>query len=315
MTDTLTIISIQLIRIITPIIIILGIIGNSINIVVLTRSVLLKHACSYYFLALALNNLFVSIVVITTDFLSIGYEIDLSTISLFACKILRYASNTSALLSTSFIILASIDRYCASSSNANRRKFNNIKFARWAIVFVICLFGLLYINSLILFDLRKDNKLQCYIPSDTIYKEIYIIIQVSIFAIIAPCLMTLFGILTIYNTKQLRVLPTETTRYRRTENQLAAMLLIQVGTYVLRNLPICVIYVMRILPYTFVDKTEFSFASIIFRMLNYLSYTTNFFLYVFSSRLYREELSRFMKKIVRVFINNQVQSIVLNDVN
>jgi len=315
MTDTLTVISIQLIRIITPIIIILGITGNSINIVVLTRSVLLKHACSYYFLALALNNLFVSVVIITTDFLSIGYQIDVSTASLAACKLLRYASNTSALLSTSFIILASIDRYCASSSNANRRKLSNVKFARWGIIFVICLFGLLYINSLILFDLKKDNKLQCTISSDTIYKEIYIIIQVSIFAIIAPCLMTLFGILTIYNTKQLRVLPIETTRYRRTESQLAAMLLIQVGTYVLLNLPICVSYVTGILPYTFVDTTEFNFASILFHMLNYLSYTTNFFLYVFSARLYREELSRLMKKIVRVFINNQIQPIVLNDVN
>jgi hypothetical protein len=127
--------------------------------------------------------------------------------------------------------------------------------------------------------------------------------------------MTLFGILTIYNTKQLRVLPIETTRYRRTESQLAAMLLIQVGTYVLLNLPICVIYVIGILPYTFVNTTEFNFASIIFHMFNYLSYTTNFFLYVFSARLYREELSRLMKKIVRVFINNQIQPIVLNDVN
>jgi len=90
-------------HIITPVIIIFDIRGNSLNIAVLTRSVLSKHACSYYFLVLAFNNVFVSS---------------------------EYASNTSALLFTSFIILASIDRYYAIEmqnllvhGNARLRRF------------------------------------------------------------------------------------------------------------------------------------------------------------------------------------------------
>jgi len=316
MTYILTIISIPLIRITTPIIIAFGIIGNLLNIAVLTRSVLLKHTCSYYFLALAFTNLFVSSFIITTDYLAVGYQIDLSTTSLISCKFIRYASNTSALLSTNFLVLASIDRYCASSSNANRRKFSSLKFARWAIIFVLCFFGLLHINSLILFDLEKtQTKLQCSISTDTLYKQIYTITEFSIFALIAPCLMTIFGLMTIYNTKQLRVLPIETSRYRRTESQLVIMLLFQVGTYILLNIPICIIYVLNLLPYIFIDTSELNFISIIFRLLNYLSYTTNFFLYVFSSRLYREELIRLMKKIRRGLIHNQIQPNVLNNRN
>jgi hypothetical protein len=138
MVDTLTVISILLIRITTPIIIVFGIIGNLLNIVILTRSVLLKHACSYYFLALAFTDLFVSSFILTINYLAMGYQIDLSTTSLISCKLIRYVSNTSALLSTNFIVLASIDRYCASSSNMNRRKFSSLKFARLVIIFVLC---------------------------------------------------------------------------------------------------------------------------------------------------------------------------------
>lgn len=307
MSDILVVLGIQLIRIITPIIIILGVVSNSANIVVLSQSVLIKYPPSYYFLALSVNNLFVSSVIIPTDLLASGYQIDVSTVSLFWCKLLRYASNTTALLSTSFIVLASIDRYCASSSNANRRKFSDIKIARWAIIIVIFFFGLLYINSIVLFDLTNNGKLQCYISFDTIYKQIYTIIQVSLFAVIAPCLMTIFGMMTIYNIKQVLVLPIEAKRQRRTESQLAVILLLQVGTYVLLNLPICIIYVVKFLPYTFVNTSEFSFVSIIVRILNYLSYTTNFFLYIFSANMYREQLIRLMKKIFRFSCNNQVQ--------
>ena len=209
-------------------------------------------------------------------------------LSLFWCKLLRYTSNTSALLSASFIVLASIDRYCASSLNANRRKFSDIKMARWTIIIVIFFFGLLGINSIILSDLTNNGTLQCYISFDTIYKQIYTIIQVSLFAVIAPCLMTIFGIMTIYNVKQVLVLPIEAKRQRLTESQLAVMLLLQVGTYVLLNLPICIIYVVKLLPCTFINTSEFSFISILVRILNYLSYTANFFLYTFFRQIFTE---------------------------
>jgi hypothetical protein len=89
----------------------------------------------------------------------------------------------------------------ATSSNAHRSKVSSLKVARWAIIVVACLFGRLYMNSINLFDLKKDNKLQWYISSDTIYKEIYIIIQVCVFVLIVPYLITIFDIITIYNTK------------------------------------------------------------------------------------------------------------------
>ncbi len=48
-------------------------------------------------------------------------------------------------ISLNIAVIASIDRSDASSSNANRRKLtSHLKLSRWAIIFVLCLFGLIY---------------------------------------------------------------------------------------------------------------------------------------------------------------------------
>jgi hypothetical protein len=81
--------------------------------------------------------------------------------------------------------------------------------------------------------------------------------QVVLFAIIAPGLMALFGIMTIYNTKRVRVIPTAVSRYRRTENQLAVMLLLQVSTYIVLSVPISVTYLILVFPNTIQTTSVF----------------------------------------------------------
>jgi hypothetical protein len=74
--------------------------------------------------------------------------------------------------------------------------------------------------------------------------QLYSIVQVLVFCVIAPCLMTVFGILAIYNTKQVRIQPVHMTHHRRTDRQLGFMLLIQVSTFIVLNSPVCVVYIM-----------------------------------------------------------------------
>ena len=170
-----------------------GIIGNSLNIAVLTTPALYNHACSRYFLALGCNNLFVTSFVALHFLLSIGYQLDITVISPLSCKLATYINHSSVVLSTYFIILASIDRYCASSTSAYLRKFSNVKIARWAILLVMIVIVSFYISTPILIDLKSTDAFGCYIRADTIYKQIYPIVQTVLFAIISPGLMILFG--------------------------------------------------------------------------------------------------------------------------
>jgi hypothetical protein len=90
--------------------------------------------------------------------------------------------------------------------------------------------------------------------------------------------MALFGIMTIYNTKRVRVIPTAVSRHRRTENQLAGMLLLQVGTYIVLTIPTSVTYLMLVFPNPIQTTSAFYFARITSRLFLYFSFATPFLL-------------------------------------
>jgi hypothetical protein len=306
MTDSLTQLATELTQVIVPIIMFIGIIGNSLNIVVLTRPALYNHACSRYFLALACNNLFFTSVMLVYRLLADGYQHDVTKLSLLSCKLVTYLYQTSVLFSGYFIVLASIDRYCASSISAHLRKFSNVKVTRWTILFVIIVIILFYLNTAILVDLRATDAFGCHIRGDTIYKQIYPVMQIVIFAIAAPGLMALFGIMTIYNTKRARVIPNAFSRYRRTENQLAVMLLLQVGTYIVLTMPTSVTYLMLVFPNTIETTSGFYFARITSQLFLYFSFATPFLLYLISARTYRKELVQLLYRILRLRGANEI---------
>jgi uncharacterized membrane protein YidH (DUF202 family) len=301
MVDSLIQLAIQLMRTIVPIIIVLGVAGNSINIAVLTRSVLYNHACSRYFLAFASNNLFLSSAFLVNRLLITGYQLDVTKISDLSCKLVQYVTGVCVVISPYFIVLASIDRYCASSRDVQRRRFSNIHVARWALVSVVVLVALYYINYLVLIDLQTDDSLGCAIRGNTIYKQVYPITQCFVFAVIPPCLMGFFGGMTICNMKHVRLLPRVAAHYRRTENQLVRMLLLQVGTYIILTLPLSIAYLILVLPNSIKVTSSFQFAYLICQLVYYLFYVTGFVLYFLSGDIYRKECIRLIYNILRIY--------------
>ncbi|CAF0783375.1 unnamed protein product [Adineta steineri] len=305
MSASLAEISTKITQIILPVIIVAGIVGNSLNIIILNRPNLRNHACSKYFLALASNNLIHSVFIIDY-FLSNGFNIDGQMMSNVLCKVLQYVGSVCSFLSPYFIILASIDRFCASSSNAALRRFSNIIIAKYFILVVVSCSLLLYINSLVSYELQNDGY-GCTIRSKSIFNQVFLLIQSFLFAAVPPILMLIFGILTIYNATRSRVLQKVTRSYRRTEGQLIRMLFLQVVIYILLNTPLCVLYLMLTIPSSFTPTSEFFIALTIAQIFFHLSYTTPFFLYILSARVYREELIHLISKMCHLRQRAQVQ--------
>ncbi len=287
----------QLTRIFVPIIIVIGVVSNLLNIIILTRPALIHHACSLYFLALAITNLFYSCFLLVCNLLADGYQLDLTEYSIVLCKILSYLLNLCPTLSVYFIVFASIDRYYASSINVERRRLSNRRIARWIIGILILVLSIFFIGALIAFDKFDYGKPSCRIRSEILSNEIFLIVVLILYVIIAPFSMMLFGCLTISNTKQARLIVNRTSRYRRTEGQLSRMLLLQVGTHIILTLPFCIIFFMLILPIPVRFSINFELAYVICKLPFYLTVTTAFFLYVLSARVYRNELIRLCKKI------------------
>jgi hypothetical protein len=290
---------------IVPVTIIFGTIGNSLNIFVLTRASLYRHSCSHYFLALTINNLIYCTVFLIVRLLNEGQQIIPLNNSLFLCKLNGYTLATCIFLSPYFIILASIDRYCASSPNAGRRNFSTIYIARWTIICTVVFFMLFFINSLVITDIQPDGY-GCTVRNNSLYKHLFGIIEVILFAIVAPALMIFFGLMTIDNIKQIAVAPVRRTAHRRTEGQLARMLIFQVGIQFILTLPLAVAYLISVLPTTIQNTSIFAFVYSMSQIVFDFSYASTFILYILTAPVYKKELKLLFYKILRRNGNGQI---------
>lgn len=310
MSDSLQIISTQLAQILSPIIILVGVIGNILNIFVLTRPNFRDHSCCRYFLALSSNNLFYCLFQVSF-YLANAYSLDGQYVSLVACKILQYIASVSSFLSPYLIIFASIDRFCSSSPHVKIRSLSSLYITHRSILVLISLTGLFFINIFIFYDLREDDGLGCNMRGDELYKQIFIITQVVLYAGLPPCLMIIFGLLTAWNMKRMKNLGRNLQRYRRRDTQFMRMLFIQVLGYLILNVPLCILYLMLVLPFGYSPTEGFFFAYTILSYPFNFSYATPFFLYILSARMYREEFFKLMKKVLPCCVRKQVEPVSL----
>ncbi|CAF1400291.1 unnamed protein product [Adineta steineri] len=249
---------------------------------------------------MSINNIFYASIGITYNLLLDGYQVDLIRYSRVFCKLISYILNFCPYLSVYMLVLASIDRYCSSSLNAQRRNWSNIRMARKATLIMLIIIAIFMIGILISFDIRDNGSLSCSSTSDSLFNQIYLIMEVIVYVITAPFLMMLFGFLTIYNIYKSNRNLAVAIRYRPSERQLSRMLIIQVLTQIILNLPFCVVFFALILPPTFQSTIMFYFLYVIFKIPFYMTFITPFFLYILSAQVYRDEFIRLLKKIFRI---------------
>jgi len=88
---------------------------------------------------------------------------------------------------------------------------------------------------------------------DAIYESLqfYLIIQLILFVIVAPLLMTLFALLTIRNRRLVGDRPMAVSKCRHMEHHLTEMLFLLVATHIVLNLPEWIEYLMLLQPNLF----------------------------------------------------------------
>ncbi|CAF2486959.1 unnamed protein product [Rotaria sp. Silwood2] len=297
----LPIISLQLNRIVPIFQITLGTFGNILNILIFTRRSLRNNPCSLYFLASSINNIFVLYVATLTRLLSSGWKIDPSNTNIILCKLRIFFVYSSLALIQWFMVLASIDRYLSSCQNARYRQMSNVPIARKAIGLIILIIALAHFHTFIWWSVD-------YIGSKT-YCNIFIYdyeITFQVFFLILTCalppvLMTLFGILTIFNVRKLRtqVTPlnndTRNERIRSKDRQLIIMLLIQILVTILCTLPFSVVNITSMIFQYLITLSDYgdainTFYSNIGRLINYFNPVVGFYIYTLSSRTFRNEM-------------------------
>ncbi|CAF2059759.1 unnamed protein product [Rotaria magnacalcarata] len=196
--DTITI---QLDRYAANFIFLFGVVGNVLNIFVLSQRTFRSNSCAWIFLASSFVNL-ISIVSGLITVMIGGWTTNPANTIGWICKLRAHIVFSTRTIAPWLIVLATIDRWLLSSINAIRRRKSTLKNAqRWTAVIII-LSMLLYAQMFYCYEANlTDTPLQCY--DKTAVCRYLTDLSFGGIAVVAPLmLMILFGLLTIINVRE-----------------------------------------------------------------------------------------------------------------
>ena len=212
--EHLTSASLYLTRYGLMVMIMLGLIGNIMNILVFRQPRLRLNPCSFYLTSAAYANL---IWIIASPFTRIlaTFGLDLSQRIAALCKIRRSLAYTLSSLSIMSLALATVDRCLLSSSRVTFRRFSSLQNAHRLVAATTLFYSLIFANMCYCLNIvRVQAELVCKFnktPLCGFYNEIARLVAL----VLVPCLLlVIFGYGTAQNIKrtQKRVALRESTR-------------------------------------------------------------------------------------------------------
>ncbi|CAF1166055.1 unnamed protein product [Adineta steineri] len=284
-----------------------GIVGNTLNIFLFIRSALSRTSSSVYLLCGSIGDLSVTIFIIPFRIFADGFNLDLTSYSLLSCRLVSYLYYVALTVPRFCIILANADRWAASCVQANRRKFASIYVARRLVPVIIVVCCLLYSHIFVTFTTDYTPP-PPFCSVNDYYSVPILLLQLITYSIVPPFFMAFFSIGIILNSMQRRhrtapttiqlvtILPMNTMirRKRRPLNQMQVMLICQAMIDCVLTLPFSLINLVSLL----VDNdnsflTLYSFV----RLIIFINYVSSFYIYTSSSKLYRDEFKKLIKRL------------------
>ncbi|CAF1021634.1 unnamed protein product [Didymodactylos carnosus] len=281
-------------------ILILGGIGNILNILVFNRKVLRFTSCSVYLLAASVVNLLSLSFGIIPSIYTIN-RINPDTYSMIYCKLGLYFLHASLMMGRSYLVLACIDRCTLCSPVSKIRDFSQIKVARRLVPAVIIIW---FIIPAHIPTFNTIQNRQCLRPGS--YDLIYSIYSLIVAGLLPPVMMGIATILTYKNLRQIRqrinpvrMIDSSRVRIRQRDYQIMIMLMAQVIVYVISTLayPVDVFYgaLTRHVVKSAEEQAVEKFCSFMAGgFLIYLDTASSFYVYYFTSTTFRHDVQRLM---------------------
>ncbi|CAF0893774.1 unnamed protein product [Rotaria sordida] len=281
---------------------ILGVIGNLINIFMFTRrKSRLYNSCSLYLLAISISHILNASWGIIPSIYNLNH-VDPSTYSYIYCKLRSYSQHSIVMIGRTLMVVACIDRYAICSNYQRFRLLNKLQVAFRIIIGIIIAWPC--INIYLLFVMIFTGKNCVMLSSFTFIWAIYTVVVPGI---LTPLLMTIFGLLAIRNRRRLQGrLNGNRNRNNKRDYTLMVMLLSEVLVYVIStsSFPVITLYkaittnvvksVQRQEIETFITFFGSSF-------LLYLNPSSTFYIFIIVSNNYRHECKRaFLRLCMRL---------------
>ncbi|CAF1253651.1 unnamed protein product [Adineta steineri] len=232
------------------ILIIIGTLSCTMSLIVFSRNILRKSACSSYLIALNISNIITMYLPFLILVLDAGYNIHPTLYSLIFCRFNLYVQFLFDILCPFYMILASIDRVLITSSNARTRQRSTHHFAYICIISGTLFWMLFQTHTLIFGSIIEyaPNYFLCYFQSGA-YLVFIAYYAILIKTILVPLLLITCGLWSVKNIRSLRrirVAPVLSMNrittaadphplLRARDRQLVRMLLIDIIIYIIFN--------------------------------------------------------------------------------
>ena len=292
----------------------LGSIGAACNILTFTAKQLRQNACAFYFLCSSAFDLYTLLVCGILRLIVDHYPYLLPNHSEAFCKIRVYLTAVFPALSTSCVVLASIDRCLLTSSSMRWRQWTKIKIAYRLVVISILIWLISPAHMLVFYGFNTVNGIPNVCSSQPgIYSTFISAFLVIWFTIVPYAVMLTASTITFIHIRvsRQRVAPLQQQQqqqnHRRIDRHLLTLMFIQVFLSVVflstRTVIIAYQYMTREIPKDSRSRAIESFLSQFGTVLYYINYAKSFYLCTLTSMLFREvfwkQLGHLRKHIYR----------------
>ena len=275
----------------------MGNLGNALNLLIFSQRSSRKNSCLLYFLSASVINIVILNFGLVLRILRGMWNIDPTSQSVWFCRGRTYVLSSTISIYRCSIVLACLDRMCASSRRLWLRRISEKRFAR-RLILANWIFHFLYFFPTWIFPTIIFG--QCATaPNDTAYAT-YLTVHTLTQSLFISSMMILCGLITAFHLKEMktRVIPQnpEGRDERQVVGQFLSMLFIQVLGDLLCNIlyPCYLVYTLvnpgpMTLIHVFLVNMSFN--------LTYLYYSSGFYLYTLSSRSFREKLFKLFRQM------------------
>ncbi|CAF1215347.1 unnamed protein product [Adineta ricciae] len=315
-TSTLVLIQSAMNRYVLPIILGFGNMGNFGLIMVYVQKKFRTNTCAIYLIASSIFSLIGANWSIIPLVVALDYY-DLVNKSLVFCRARGYIIQTCAQCFRYILVLRCADRYALSSTSVAVRAYSQRKFAFRGIAIVVIVWAILS-AQLLIWESIENGKCGIYGLFGQIF-AIYIIVFTSFLPLF---LMIVFGSMLANNLRHLRtkvqpqgdnpiVVNNNNPRLNKRDASLMRLVLVEVLIYVCCtfSFPIMQIYnqvtsSMNSSKSTQQKQIESFINFMIQSFLLYLNYSTTFYVYLLTSKAFRNEVKQLLMKYTRKIHGN-----------
>jgi hypothetical protein len=295
-------------RYITPLIYILGNVGNLLSVVIFLKKSWQKNVCVFYFLiAICLSTVYLNFTILGFTFV-IGFNIKLQDLNVIMCKLYYFVPFFVSTLLPTVLILATLDRLFISYQNVSTGVYNSKRFA-YRSVSISTFFWFIF-NFPMLIEVNHQEIIpsvfSCSFKSTKSYHDFvyYSIMIINISFCLIIFILCIFSFEKLHHIQKIRQQQQQRAYIQpitKKDFQILRCLFVHIIIYMIATVFSAVLSIYSVatksksrIP---LEQAVHDFFSDLFTVFSFSYYGASFFIFFIVSKAFRSELKRLVSKI------------------